>query len=157
MLLEKLHFTVNDELDFVHIKMGNINVRLGYRIAFEIAQGLINIAAEVARFDKVSIKNFKDEYDKADLEDCPRPHRRFRQSRIVPTAESWEAYGAPPLVGLLFDGKGQEMDVETTAALAGGLRRAARRAKAWAGDSSSHSNCTGILTDAEEDYRLGVA
>ena len=157
MILEKLHFTVNDELDFIHIKMGTLNTRLGYRIAFEISQSLYNIAAQVARFDRISIRDFKEQFPQSGLEDCPRTHRGARQSMLTPTASNWRVVGDPPLVSLYFDDEGVEMDVLTAGTLSTAIRRAARRAKAWAGDSSSDQNCQGIATDAEEDYRLGVA
>lgn len=156
MILEKLHFTVNDELDFVTIKMGNINARLGYRIAFEVAQGLFNVAAQVARYEKMSIKEFRKAFPPENLDDCPRANRQARQSTLTPTARQWLVQGAPPLVGLFFDGHGQEMDVPTAGTLSNAIRRAARRAKAWAGDTTSLQTCQGILTDAEEDYKLGV-
>ena len=63
----------------------------------------------------------------------------------------------PPLVGLYFDGHGEEMDYETAVKLGHAIRRAARRAKAWAGDRSSYSSCLGNLTNAEDDYKLGLA
>jgi hypothetical protein len=157
MFLEKTTFTVNDELDFVTLKCGTIDVRIGYRVALSVAKSLMETAAHVARFQRISIKDFKEQMQEADLEDSPRPNRRPRQSKLTPTATSWETYPTASLIGLLFDGEGMELDPEFAWKMGSELRRAGRRAKAWAGDSSKISNCTGILTDAEEDYRLGVA
>ena len=36
------------------------------------------------------------------------------------------------------------------------IRRAGRRAKAWAGDASSQRTMLANLTDCEENYRLGL-
>ena len=36
------------------------------------------------------------------------------------------------------------------------IRQHAKNAKAWAGDSSRYLNASGILTDAEKNYKLGL-
>lgn len=156
MLLQKVVFSANDEQDSVLIKIGGLKHRVGYRVGFEIDHYLRLAAKQAARFHRAPA-NFWRELDLDDLEDQPKPHRGARQSRHRPTYKHWEIRCNPPLVALLFDGRGEEMDYETAVKLGHAIRRAARRAKAWAGDTSKYSAMLGNATDAEEDYKLGLA
>lgn len=156
MLLERKVFTVNDELDFVNIKFGSINARIGYRLGFAIDQRMRLAAKYAARYDRAPATFWRD-VDLVDLDDVPKPSRLPQQSRLVPSATSWAVEAEPPLVRLMFDNIGEEMDFETAVKLGHAIRRASRRAKAWAGDTSSYSRMLGMLTDAEEDSRLGLS
>jgi hypothetical protein len=156
VLLERVTFKVDDNLDFVTIQFGSINARIGYRIGFVIDHNLRLAAKQAARFDRVPAMFWR-EVEVPDLEDEPATSRVVQQSRLSPTVSSWAVRVNPPLVELLFDGAGEQMDYETAVKLGHAIRRASRRAKAWAGDRSSYSSMLGFLTDAEEDYRLGLA
>jgi len=158
MLLEKIIFTVNDEMDFIDITFGSVRARINYRAGFDLDQRLRIHAKDAARFDRAPAK-FTNEVDVPELEKGLKPHRQYRQSRLLPSVTNWmiESNAAVGLVRLTFDSMSEEMDYETAVKLARAVRRASRRAKAWAGDTSRYSRCLGNLTDAEEDYRLGVA
>lgn len=157
MLLEKKAFLVNDNMDFVEVKFGCINVRIGYRIGFAIDQNMRLAAKQAAQIDRAPASFWRD-VDIPDLDDCPKASRWPQQSQLTPTCKKWEVKCYPTaLVGLFFDGIGEEMDYETAVKLGHAIRRASRRAKAWAGDTAKHSRMMGILTDAEQDYKLGIA
>lgn len=155
MLLEKKAFVVDGELDFVNIRFGSIQARIGYRIGFVIDHHMRLAAKQAARFDRAPA-SFWHDVELPDLEDAPRTSRVPQQSRLVPTVSSWSVGVNPPLVRLEFDSMVEEMDYETAVKLGHAIRRASRRAKAWAGDHSRYSAMLGNLTDAEDDYRLGL-
>lgn len=158
MLLEKKIFTVNDEMDFVNITFGTVKARISYKAGFDLDQYLRTHAKNAARLDRVSAR-FVHEVDVPELEKYLKPNRKFRQSRLLPSVRTWDVASNPQLrlVRMSFDSMSEEMDYETAVKLARAVRRASRRAKAWAGDVSRHSRCLGHLSDAEEDYRLGIA
>jgi hypothetical protein len=158
MLLERVRHDVNDELDFVNIRCGVIRARIGYRIAFAVDHRLRIAAKQSARFHRVPA-SFWRFVELPDLEDCPRPSRIPQQSRLTPTVSRWDVFTVPgePLVHIEFDGMAMELDYEAAVKLGHDIRRAGRRAKAWAGDRSKYSAMLGLLTDAEDDYRLGIA
>lgn len=145
---------VDSELDFVNIKFGTISARIGYRIAFVVDHHLRLAAKRAARFDRANAKFWR-EVDLPEI-DKTKPSRVPQQSRLSPTVSNWQVGVNPPLVLLSFDGMSQEMDYETAIKVGHALRRAGQRAKAWAGDSSKYSAMLGLLTDAEEDYKLGI-
>lgn len=155
-VLERRSFSVDDELDFVRVRFGSINAQIGYRIGFVIDHHMRLAAKQAARFDRVPPRFWQD-VELPDLEDRPKTSRTPQQSRLRPSVSTWEVKVNPPLVGLFFDGQGEEMDYETAVKLGHAIRRASRRAKAWAGDHSKYSAMLGMLTDAEEDYRLGIS
>lgn len=154
-LLQKTRFTVNDELDFVNIRFGVIHARIGYRVGFHIDHYLRLAAKQAARVDRANAKFWHD-MELPDLNDCPKTNRQPRQSMLTPTVVNYAVNVNPPLVSLEFDGKAMEMDYETAIKLGHEVRRASRRAKAWAGDGAKYSAMLGMLTDAESDYRLGL-
>lgn len=155
MLLEKHLFKANDNLDFVDIAFGTLSARIGYRVGFSIDHHLRLAAKQAARLDRAPA-NFWRAVDLVDLDDAPKPSRVPRQSMLTPSASVWAVGVTPQLVWLSFDSAAMEMDYETAIKFGHAIRRASRRAKAWAGDRSKYSQMLGMLTDAEDDYRLGL-
>lgn len=147
MILEKITYSANDEQDSVVIRVGNLKARVGYRVGFAIDQNLRMGAKQMAEFHGAPASFWRD-LVLTDLADCPKPHRTPRQSRHLPSYKVWEVTCNPPLVGLLFDGSGMEFDIELAVKLGHEIRRASRRAKAWAGDTSSDRRMFANLTDA---------
>ena len=144
----------DDELDMVVIRLGDLRPRIPYQAALELAQSLRVGCKAAARYDRQSADFVNDMAE--DINDTPRPHRGFRRSRLVPNVNTWAIEPRPPLVAVLFDGAGMEMGYEEGVRLHFCIRRAARRAKAWAGDTGKGMRMLANLTDAEGDYRLGL-
>jgi hypothetical protein len=145
----------NDDQDMVVIRLGDLRPMIPYQTALTLAHHLRMACKHAARFDKVAA-SFWTDVDIEDLYDCPRPHRGFRRSNLVATIKDWKLEVNGQLVNLLFDGRGREMDYETGIKLHQMIRRAARRAKAWAGDAGKSATMLSNLTDASEDDRLGL-
>lgn len=146
-ILQKLTFQANNDLDSVVIRVGEMSQRIGYNTGFEIDQNLRMAAKHAAQFHRAPASFWRD-VDLVDLDDCPRPHRGYRQSRHLPTYQTWSVTCKPPLVGLVFDGQCVELDYETAVKAGHTIRRASRRAKAWAGDTSRSKRLLAHVTDA---------
>lgn len=140
----------------VIIRLDDLRPMVPYQKGLEVSQGLRLACKQAARFDHAPATFWRD-VDMEDLSDCPKPHRGFRRSLLVSNVKSYEVRVNPPLVALLFDGIGREMSYEDGVKLHQMIRRACRRAKAWAGDTSRNRRMLGMLTSGEEDDRLNVA
>ena len=156
MLLEKITYSANDEQDFVVIRIGDMKARIGYRIGFAIDQSLRMGAKQMAELHGAPASFWRD-VEVTDLKDCPKPHRTPRQSQHLPSCKKWEVTCNPPLVGLLFDDVGKEFDIELAVKIGHEIRRASRRAKAWAGDMSSDMRLMAHLTDANAPAFAGAS
>ncbi len=140
----------------VVITFGGLRPIIAYQTAFEIAHSLRMSCKAAARYDRVPA-SFWAEVEIGDLDDCPSPHRGFRRSKQAPNVSNWSVQYKDAMVALLFDGRGQMFDYEEGIRLHQMIRRAGRRAKAWSGDTSKGRTMLSMITDAEEDYRLGLA
>ncbi len=156
-ILEKLPHRVNDVEDFVHLRLGVLSPRFDYRNGFRMAQGL-RMAAKMAaqRLDRITAQFWR-AIDLPDLDDCPPTSPWPQRSAQVQNFGMWTTgVTAENLVFLLFDDQLSEMDYEKAIKLHHDIRRAARRAKAWAGDRGMSLQMAAHVTSAEENYRLGV-
>ncbi len=145
----------NDDEDMVIIAIGDLRPRVAYQTAFEIAHSLRLSCKAAARYDRVPA-NFWLDVGIEDLEDCPRPHRGFRRSKQVPNVDYWQVSHLHAEVQLIFDNRGEIMGYEDGIKLHQRIRRAGRRAKAWAGESGKGRRMLSMMTDAEENYKLGL-
>ena len=146
----------DDKQDMVVVRMGDMRPMVPYQTAFSIAQAVRVGCKEAARFDRASAKFWREMNTEDPKLDLPRPNRKFRRSKLVSNVDFWEVVVSMPLVRLLFNGEGKEFDYESGIKLSNSIRRAGHRAKAWAGDSSKTRRVLGSLTNAEDDYRLGL-
>lgn len=156
MILEKKAFKVDDNMDFIEVKFGNLSGRLGYRLGFQIDHYLRMAAKKAARHHRAPA-TFYYELDLPERGDNLRPNKLQRQSNLTPSFKEWSVSTDGALVTLWFDNNGIDMDYETAAKLGRAIRNASHRARAWAGDHTKYRACLGNLTDAEEDYKLGLA
>lgn len=146
-LLQKIPYSANDDLDTVVIRIGDLRERVGYNVGFSLDQ-YMRLAAKQAASIHGAPATFWRELYLVDLDDCPKAHRGIRQSRLTPSYDKWEVKCNPPLVGLYFDGSGVEVEYETAVQIGHAIRRASRRAKAWAGDTTRWTSFMGNLTAA---------
>ncbi len=154
-LLTPTQMGANDDLDFVVVTLGSLKPKMPWQTALQVCHHLRMHSKQAARFDRVPA-NFWRDVAVVDLDDCPAPHPTFRRSTLQQNFKKWEVGSNPPLVALIFDGQWTQMGYEDGIKLHHEIRRAARRAKAWAGDTSKVSTALANLTDAEDDYRLGL-
>lgn len=156
MFLKPTRMRADDKQDMVVIRMGDMKPMVPYQTAFEIAQAVRVGCKEAARFDRASAKFWREMAMEDPRLDTPRPHKGFRRSQLASNVKFWEVVVSMPLVRLLFNGDGKEFDYESGIKFSISIRKAGHRAKAWAGDSSETRRVLGSLTDAQEDYRLGL-
>ena len=156
-VLERLKYSADDDHDLVVIRVGTLSGSVIYQQAFRIDQALRVGAKACARHHKAPA-TFWHALDLKSLDDCPRAHRQPRRSSLVPTVGTWEVRVNGAEVELYFDDplNGVGIDFEDAVFVGHTIRRAGRRAKAWAGDQSRVKQLLGNLTSAEEDDRIGV-
>jgi hypothetical protein len=159
LIVELLRLTqlgANDDEDMVVITLGDLRPRVAYQTALEFAHYLRMACKGAARHDRAPA-TFWPDVDMEDLNDCPRPHRGFRRSTQAPNVTSCKAAYQGAEVAVLFDGRGVIVGYEDGIKLHQMIRRAGRRAKAWAGDDRKGRTMLANMTDAEEDYKLGLS
>lgn len=154
MLFRKVKFAANDDKDIVAIVVGALTPRVAYQTAFDIAHRLRLAAKSAARHDRAPA-SFWTDVNIEDLDDCPRTHRGFRRSNEIPTTQ-FEVRHKGAEVCLIFGDSAEIFGYEDAIKLHQMIRRAGRRAKAWAGDTSTQRTMLANLTDGEENYRLGL-
>jgi len=154
-LIRPTKLGANDNQDMVVITLGELSPRIAYQSAFEIAHALRMACKSAARHDRVR-SDFWPDVEMEDLKDCPRPNRYFRRSDQAPNVKTWSIRFKGAEVALLFDERGVIVGYEDGIKLHQMIRRAGRRAKAWAGESRKGRAMLSNLTDAEDDYRLGL-
>ena len=153
-LFKKVAYGANNDHDTVVISFSTLCPRVAYQTAFEMSHKLRLQCKRAARLDRASATLAREFMP--DLKDCPRPHRGFRRSRLVPNVQCWKTGINGKLVWLGFNGECCELGYEDGLKWSSLIREAARRAKAWAGDTSKQMGMHAMLTDGEEDYKLGL-
>jgi hypothetical protein len=146
-IVTKLTYKVDDHDDMVRLKLGSEYHFMRYRTAFEIEQSLRVAAKEVMRRLGETARKWYDDLPD-NLDDRPSTHRGFRESNQIASFKNWSVCVSGTEVQVFFDGSGTGFDADFALHLHWDLRRAARRAKAWAGDTSRHRRLQGYLTDA---------
>ena len=156
-VLTKMQFGADDDHDMVVIRLDDLKPMTPYQTALDLSAGLRLACKQAARFDRAPATFWRELITEDHRLDIPKAHRGFRRSKLVPNFETYDVIVNPPLVGMLFDGRGKEFSYEDGIKLHVLIRKAALRAKAWAGDTDSRKRMLGMLTDAEDDYRLGLS
>lgn len=162
MILEKITYGATAVEDMVHGHIAGLKFVAPYQTLFEMCQKLRMASKIAARADRAG-PTFWREFNLTDLADVPALYREgFRRSMQRPTLKAYhfDIKGSLVVVGLFNRGGtpyNVEIHYEDAIKWHHQLRLEARRAKAWAGDSSKQRRLTGHITDAEEDYRLGIA
>lgn len=154
-LLTKVTYGANDNLDMVVINFNDLRPCVAYQLAFEMSHKLRLQCKRAARLDRAPATLARE--FAPDLKDCPRPHRGFRRSDLVSNVQCWKTGINGKLAWLGFNGVCCEVAYEDGLKWSSLIREAARRAKAWAGDTSNQMGIHALLTDAEEDYKLGLS
>ncbi len=155
MLLQKIKYGATANLDMVDIRVADMRPRVPYQIAFEIAHKLRMAAKRAARWDRQPATLSHDYM--GDLKDVPRPNRAFRRSKLTSNMRRYLVGTNDRMVQIGFNNSCMDIEYEDALKLHAKIRIEARRAKAWAGDTSTTSRLLGMVTDAEEDDRLGLA
>lgn len=146
-VLVKIRMECTADCDRVILRLGEQLHSIPYRIALEISQNMRVAAKSAASFDNASGAFWREVDPAADINDVPYAHNRSRESGMAATVRTWEIRCNPPEVGIVLDGVETWIGYETAIDLHFKIRRAARMAKAWAGDTSQVRRLTGSLTN----------
>lgn len=126
-----------------------------YLTAFEILNGVRMAGKFAMQYEGNAVGLWRELADVNDIALDVKPARRFRRSKLQANVSNWRVDFEGPVVVIFLD------DLEVGIHYADAFqwytrtRVVAREAQAWAGDSHKRLRATGILTSAEENYRLG--
>jgi hypothetical protein len=156
-LLEKQSIYVDTRQDRVVLRVRRLEVEMPYATSFKLAQGLRLASKDAMRYAKEDVNNWQDFAALSDMNKrvwpyIAHPERRVTLHKGVDWRAGWEGENVKIQFG------DQLLKCHFTAALkiSEWLREAGRQSKAWAGDSSRSIHAAGVLSDAENNYRLGV-
>lgn len=154
--MQVVGFEANDHWDFVHLTLGPIKLRIPYLLALIYAQHLLMAAKRSARHDRVPA-TFTQALTAENLRDPDVVvHDELRRSPQLQNFYCWQIMSKPHWVRLRFDSIDTDVVYDDAVRLSHLIRRAAHRAKAWAGDRSRIYRSMGNITSAEDNYRLGL-
>jgi hypothetical protein len=160
LILQKLVVQVDDREDFVDIRLGEVRAFIPYQNAIHLAQ-LMRVAAKAAALADNAPASFWREFGLEDPRlDTPAAHGTFRRSRHVASADQYHVLHQAGLVRIIFgpieSSTYTELGYADAVAIHNLVRRAAHRAKAWAGDTSRQLRSVGRLTDAARSKPHGI-
>ena len=148
---------VQQALDLVQLCIGKDKIRLYYPTAFKICSSMAGAAKFAMRHEgaRPALWNELAKYDRAI---CAVPlHREYRRTNHPTNIKTWEVAFEDSLVVLTFDDQFYKMHYSDAAVVQVWLRRAAKQAKNWAGDSGRIWSTYARLTDAEENDKVVYA
>lgn len=153
-LLLKKNAAVYTEEDRVILRIDSVDIFFPYAQVFKIAQnirlackGAKAMVHESARWDEIA----KD--DNIEVQD----YSATKPGRQIKGKFDWQINMNSELIYLCFGDLKAGMHFSDALKLSEWMRAGGRKAKRWAGDTSAHKNAMGTLTNAEENYRLGIS
>lgn len=150
------HCDVSADMDMVRLSVGNASAMFPYQTAFEIAQSVRVASKMCMQHDHIPHKEHHDIALCADFVEGGKVHPHFRRSNLSSSIGCWRVGGEGVLVVIELDDTIIKLDYPDALKLHKWIRAGAKQAKAWAGDRSKGMRGLATLTDAEDNYRLGV-
>lgn len=126
-----------------------------YQTAFEILNGVRMAGKMAMRYEGNAVGLWRELADVNDIAVELKPARRFRRSKLQPNVESWRVDFEDALVVIVLDALEVRIHYADAFQWYTRTRVVAREAQAWAGDSKRQMRANGVLTSAEDNYRLG--
>ncbi len=126
-----------------------------YQTAFEILNGVRMAGKFAMQYEGNAVGLWRELAEVNNLALDLKPARRFRRSKLVSDVSSWRVDFEDALVVIVLDALEVRIHYADAFQWYTRTRAVAREAQAWAGDSKRQMRATGILTSAEENYRLG--
>lgn len=156
-ILKKQKIHVKAENDQVLLMVGNLVVNMPYITSFQVAQGLRLGAKDAMRYAKEDVTNWVKYASDEDLPEHTKPYKLSNEKRItVHGGFNWKVGWEGENVKCMFGDTIVKFHFTTALKISTWLRREAKLAKGWAGDSGRSMFMSSSLSDAEENYRLGV-
>lgn len=154
-ILTKKQVSVTTVMDMVYISIVEALIVIPYQTAFEIAQRIRLASKQAMQLDNTPHAEHR---SIAHIDSDPEfyCHPSFRRSSLVSNVNVWEVGGEGVLVVLKFDDLTVKLDYPDALTLHSWIRVRAKEAKGWAGDRSRTMRGLANLTNAEDNYRIGI-
>ena len=149
--------TVASGKDLVRITFTSDTIILYYPTVFKICSSMGGAARFAMRHEGVhpDLWNKLAAYDRTDI--TVPMHFEYRRSGLLANVEKWSVAFEHQLVVLQFDDLIKKFHYEDAAYIQVWMRRAAKEAKNWSGDTSRIWSTYARLTDAEENDKIVYA
>lgn len=145
---------VRQGMDLVELQIDSNKMRLYYQHVFTICSKIRGSGTFALRYER-NHPSLARELDKYGREPCIVPmHPQYRRSGFETNVKHWDVGYTDQLVVLTFDDLIAKFHYTDAFRLQAHLRRAAKQAKHWAGDSGRHWNIYANLTTAEDNDKF---
>lgn len=150
----KDHLALFTDMDHVVLRIGNVDVFMTYASARNIGQGM-----RVGSRRAAAVSHEKESWTTMQVDDNIeiRDYATTIARKQIKQKIEWRIWRDSEALHLLLN---KELEValhfNDAIKLAASLMDAAKICKLWAGDSSSGFHALAMLTDAEENYKLGL-
>ena len=151
-LFERTGVSVDADDDIVVLRVGKMKARMSYTLAFQIAQRMRlhgGVAARIAGATPKERFALKRQADEANLQP-------IAVGEVLDKSKPWDVWHEGELVCIRLKAVVARWEAPAALTIAGWIREGGRQAKRWAGDTSKTHRFAGILTDANENERLGT-
>jgi hypothetical protein len=153
---KKQHVNVQQGLDLVRLKISTHKIDLYYQTAFAISRAMRMEAKGAMSYEKTAVKLWR-ELANYERQPSALPMNPFyRRSDGVSNLNEWAVKGKGPLVIVELNELTAKLHYADALIIQSWIRVAATEAKRWAGDRSKGLYAVAHLTDAENNYRLGL-
>lgn len=154
-LLTKQKVCVETDCDRVVLVVGRTAFPMPYASASKIAAGLKMACKQAMRVSGESLDNWEAR-QKLDREIQVNELNSTRRTTTMPAQFQWRVESTGEMVAIWFNEVKLEFHFSAGLQISQWVRLAAKQAKNWAGDSGTKMHMTGILTDAEDNYKRGL-
>ena len=156
-VLTKQRIHVTSEQDQVLLMVGNLTVHMPYAVSFKIAQGIRLASKDAMRYAKEDVANWVKYSIDEDIPERTTPYAVNLTERVtVPKGFGYKIGWDGENVVMVLGNNKLELHFTTALQVNSWLRHAGSEAKLWAGDTGKSFSASGILSNAEENYRLGI-
>jgi hypothetical protein len=147
-VLTKQNIYIESKQDRVVLKVQRLEIEMPYATSFKVAQGLRLASRAAIRYAKA---------DYTAPSDIEKAYEASADIRVTAHKDfNWRAGWEGEDVKIQFGDQLLKFHFTAALKIAEWLRDAGKQSKAWAGDTSRSISAAGILSDAEQNYRLGV-
>lgn len=156
-LLTKQRIHVASNQDQVMLQVGNLEVVMPYAATFTIAQALRLSAKQAMRYSREPLKNWRDHSALNEMPERTSPCKVSPEKRLsVRSNFNWRTGWEGEEVKVQFGDVLLKFHFVVALKISEWLRDAGKQSRAWAGDASKFRLASSILSNAEENYRLGL-
>lgn len=156
-LLTKQRIHVESDKDMVLLNIGNLVVHIPYLESFKIAQGIRLASKDAMRYIHEDSTKWPEFAKLNNLPDHTIPYEISIEKRVTIQKDfnykiGWEGED----IKMLFGNNMVKLHFTLALKISEWLRHAGKESKAWAGQKGVNINLLGILSNAEENYKLGI-